>query len=425
MSQGDIASLVAVLLLIAFGAFMAVAETALTRTSRARAQALLDQERPGAIHLFTVVTNYERYLNSVYLVVLAAQTAQAAITGVIMSRFGVWGVVGGTVVNVVFVFVVAEVAPKTWALQHTDRAALSTARMVVVLGRIFRHVADLLISVTNVILPGKGLRQGPFVTEEEIIALAGQAAEGGGIDESERDLIESIIDFGDTVAREIMVPRTDMVTFEHDYAISDCIEIAILNGLSRFPVFRENIDDIVGIVYSKELMVAGRDGKGGEPVSELMRDAYFVPETKRVAELLSEMQANKSHIAIVVDEYGGTAGLATLEDLIEELVGEIEDEFDPEELPVTRDAEGDLWVDDPAINVDDLNADHDLSLPEGEWDSVGGLVFSQLGRVPEEGDEVDVDGYRLVVDAMDGRRVSRVKIVTLAPDPIDEESSPT
>ncbi len=419
-TANDIVALVAVACLIAFGSVMAIAETALTRTSRARAQALFDQGRAGAPQLLTVVTDYKRYLNSVYLVVLGAQTAQAALTGVVMTRFGPWGVAIGTFVNVVVVFVFAEAAPKTWALQHTDRAALATARLVVVIGRIFRRVADVLIGLTNVILPGKGLRQGPFVTEEELIALAGEAAEAGGIEESERDLIESIIDFGDTVAREIMVPRTDMVTFEADFAISDCIEIAILNGLSRFPVYRDNVDDIEGIVYSKDLMVAGRDGKGNRQVSTLMRPAHFVPETKRVAELLREMQARKTHIAIVVDEYGGTAGLATLEDLIEELVGEIEDEFDVDEPTVTLSAEGDLVVDDPSINVDDLNAAHELSLPEGDWDSVGGLVFSELGRVPEEGDHVDVDRYRLVVEAVDGRRVSRVRVVTLEISDVDE-----
>lgn len=413
LSTTDLWTLVAVGVLILFGAVMAVAETAITRTSRSKATALAEQGRKGAEQLVEVVNHYERYLNSIYLVVLAAQTLQAALTGVVLDALGgewYW-LFGGLFVNIVVVFVVAEAAPKTWALQHTDRAALATAPLVVLCGKLFRYVADALIWFTNVLLPGKGLRQGPFVTEEEIIALAGEAAEAGGIEESERDLIESIIDFGDTVASEIMVPRTDMVTFEDDYRVADCVEIAILNGLSRFPVYRENVDDIVGIVYAKDLMRAERDDQSDAPISTLMREPHFVPETKRVAELLREMQARKTHIAIVVDEYGGTAGLVTMEDMLEELVGDIADEFDVDEVPAERLEDGEIVVNDATLSVDDLNDDFELRLPEGDWNSLGGLVFSQLGRVPAVGDVVDVEGYQLLVEAMDGKRVGRVRIV--------------
>ena len=414
--SSDIALLTIVLLLIAFGAVLAIAEPAITRISRARAAALAEQGRRGADKLLEIVEHFERYLNAVYLLVLGSQTVQAALTGVVMSKFGGWWVALGTFVNVVIVFVVAEAAPKTWSLQHTDRAALGTAGLVVAIGRLFRYPADLLIVITNVILPGKGLHQGPFVTEEELIALAGEAAEAGGIEEGERDLIESIIDFGDTVAREIMVPRTDMVAFADDFRVADCIEIAILNGLSRFPVYHGNVDDIVGIVYAKDLMRAERDDRDDEEVAELKRDAYFVPETKRVAELLREMQVHKTHIAIVVDEYGGTAGLVTMEDMIEELVGEIADEFDTDHLAVEHLAAGGFLVHDATINVDDLNDDLDLRLPEGDWDSLGGLVFSELGRVPVVGDLVEVPGYRLHVVEVDARRVSAVRI-----DPVDDQ----
>lgn len=423
LSTTDAWTLVAVVVLISFGALMAVAETAITRTSRAKATALLEQRRKGAEQLVEVVSHYERYLNSIYLVVLAAQTLQAALTGVVLDALGgqwYW-LFAGLFVNIVVVFVVAEAAPKTWALQHTERAALATAPLVVLCGKLFRYVADALIWFTNVILPGKGLRQGPFVTEEEIIALAGEAAEAGGIEESERDLIESIIDFGDTVASEIMVPRTDMVTFEDDYKVADCVEIAILNGLSRFPVYRENVDDIVGIVYAKDLMRAERDDQSDAPISTLMRKPHFVPETKRVAELLREMQARKTHIAIVVDEYGGTAGLITMEDMLEELVGEISDEFDVDVVPAERLESGEIVVNDATLNVDDLNDDFELSLPEGDWNSLGGLVFSQLGQVPEVGDTVDVDGYRLLVESMDGKRVGRVRIVKVPVEAVAEE----
>ena len=411
IEQGDLVMIGVVVLLVVVSAVLALAETAITRTSRSRAASLEEQGRKHGATLVKIVTHLDRYLNALYLVILGVQLAQATITGVVAARlFGTWGLMISTLVNVLVVFVFAEAAPKTWALQHPDRAALATAPLVLFCGRLFRHVSDALIWLTNVVLPGKGLVQGPFVTEEEIIALMSEAAEASVIEEEERDLIESVIDFGDTVAREIMVPRTDMVAFEDTYLISDCVEISILNGLSRFPVYRDNVDDVVGIVYAKDLMRADRDDRGDETIAALMRTPQFVPETKRVAELLREMQARKTHISIVVDEYGGTAGLVTMEDLLEELVGDIADEFD-EEHPAAEQLEGGtVMVHDASIIVDDLNDEFELTLPEGDWDSLGGLVFSQLGRVPEVGDVVAVEGYRLEVHAVEGRRVGKVRI---------------
>lgn len=415
----------AIVALILLSVLIAVAETAVTRISKTRVLALQAEGNKRAGKVLYVIENFERSLNAIYLVALACQTVQASLTGIVASNvFGGVGVAVATVINVFVVFIIAEAAPKTWALQHTDRAALMTAPLIIFLSRLFRHVANVLIWITNLILPGKGLEQGPFVTEEEIIALMGEAAEAAVIEEEERDLIESIIDFGDTIAREIMVPRTDMVTFEAQYLVADCVEIAILNGLSRFPVFRDNVDEIIGIVYAKDIMRAERDNHGDDPVEGFVRDAFFVPETKRVAELLREMQTRKTHIAVIVDEYGGTAGLITLEDLLEELVGEITDEFDNEVDWAEQLPNGAVLVHDASSNVDDINDRFDLKLPEGDWDSVGGLVFSQLGRVPEIGDTVEVaEGYRLTVEGMDGRRVERVRIEAHEPaeEPKDSE----
>ncbi len=414
---------VVVLLVLAAGA-LSLAETALTRMSRSKAQAMVDNGVRGGVKVLDVVEHLERDLNGLFLAGVIVQTSQAALVGIVASdHFGTGGALAAVVIDVCVVFVVAVAGPKTWALQHPERAAAATAGSVRIVGRLLRHLARVLIGATNVILPGKGLKQGPFVTEEELIALAGEAAEAGGIEATERDLIESIIEFGDTIAREIMVPRTDMITFAEDFLIAACVEIAILNGLSRFPVYRENIDDIVGIVYAKDLMRAERDGDERRTVAMLMRAPHFVPETKKVSELLREMQTRKTHIAVVVDEYGGTAGLVTLEDLLEELVGEINDEFDNDELLVETLPNGDVVVGDASINVDDLNSDFDMKLPGGDWDSLGGLVFSALGRVPEVGDVVEVEGYRLVVEEVDGRRVGQVRIITVEPadDSSDDE----
>src|SRR5690606_1937929 len=206
-------------------------------------------------------------------------------------------------------------------------------------------------------------------------ALAEEAAEHSVIEESERDLIESIIDFGDTVVREIMVPRTDMVSIGSDATVAGVVDMAIERGLSRIPVFGENTDDIAGVVYVKEAMRAEREGGGERPALELAHPAMFVPETKRVTELLAEMQSRHTHMAIVIDEYGGTAGLATLEDLLEELVGEITDEFDEDTPNVETLPNGDVLI-NATLNVDAINEELDLELPEeGNWDSLGGLVF--------------------------------------------------
>jgi CBS domain containing-hemolysin-like protein len=415
MTTVDIAMLVVIIVMTFTAALLALAETSITRMTRSRAVALAQSQPKSGARVLRIVENLERDLNSIYLSVNIVQTIQSALVGVLAaSLFGAAGVAIGIVLNVLVLFVIAEAAPKTWALQHTERAALLTAPIVEFAGWVLRFPARVLIGVANVILPGKGLKKGPFVTEEEILALAEEAMEHSVIEESERDLIESIIDFGDTVAREIMVPRTDMVTIGADATIAEVVDMAIEKGLSRIPVYGENTDDITGIVYVKDAMRVEREGGGDRHVGELAHVALFVPETKRVAELLTEMQVQRTHMAIVVDEYGGTAGLVTLEDLLEELVGEIADEFDTELPNVEELPNGDVLV-NASLNVDDVNNELDLELPEGTYDSLGGLVFEMLGRMPVAGDAVECADVRLIVERVDGRRVVRVRLVRLEP----------
>jgi putative hemolysin len=242
--------------------------------------------------------------------------------------------------------------------------------------------------------------------------LAGVAADDATIDPDERRLIVNTIEVGDTIVREVMVPRPDMVTVSSAFRVGDVMEVAILNGFSRLPVSGEGIDDIVGVAFAKDLMRAERDGMADCPVTEFLRPARFVPETKKVLALMKEMQAERNHLAIVVDEYGGTAGLVTLEDLIEELVGEIADEYDVEDPQLERLPSGDVRV-NARMNIDDLNDLLDLDLPEGDWDSVGGLLIGLLGHVPLEGETADVDGTRLKAERVQGRRIGRVLISRL------------
>jgi CBS domain containing-hemolysin-like protein len=247
------------------------------------------------------------------------------------------------------------------------------------------------------------------VSEDELLALADVAVEEDVIEAEERLLIESIIDFGDTIVREVMVPRPDMVAVPRDFRVADVMEIVILNGYSRLPAYGEGVDDIVGVVYAKDLLKADRDGQVEGAVADLLRPAHFVPETKKIAELLREMQAEQYHMAIVVDEYGGTAGVVTLEDVIEELVGEIVDEYDREETMLEPLAGGDLRV-DGRLPVEELNSLVHAELPEGDWDSVGGLMFHLLGHIPVEGESVSIDLLELRADRVQGRRISRVRV---------------
>jgi CBS domain containing-hemolysin-like protein len=345
-------------------------------------------------------------------VVLVAQVVQSALTGIVADRlFGPLGAAVAVFVNVVVVFVVAEAGPKTWAVQHTETAALVAARPVAALAAFppLRLTSRLLIGLTNVILPGKGLKHGPYVSESELLALADVAVEEEVIEAEERVLIESIIEFGDTIVRNVMVPRPDMVAVPADFRVGDVMEIVILNGYSRLPAYGEGIDDIVGVVYAKDLLKADRDGLVAVEVATLLRPAHFLPETKKIAELLREMQAEQYHMAIVVDEYGGTAGVVTLEDLIEELVGEIVDEYDREEAMIEPLAGGDARA-NGRLSVEELNGLLHAHLPEGDWDSLGGLMFHLLGHIPVEGETVEVDDLILRAERVQGRRISRVRL---------------
>jgi CBS domain containing-hemolysin-like protein len=402
----------AIALLLFVTMLLAGAETALVRMPKTRAQGLAADGRKGAGALVDLVDDGQ-YVNAVLLVLLGCQLVQATLVGVVADRlWGVTGVVIATAVDVVVVFVVAASLPRTWAVLNPDRAALAAARPIRALVRFspLRIASRALIGLTNLLLPGKGLAQGPYVSEEELLAVAELGVEEGVIEEDERALIESIIEFGDTVVREVMVPRPDMVTVAGDFRVADVMEVMLLNGYSRLPVCGDGIDDVVGLAYAKDLMRAERDGKEGRPVAELARPARYVPETKRVPDMLREMQGEKFHMAIVVDEYGGTAGLVTLEDIIEELVGEIVDEFDVED-PIVEPLPGGGVRVDARTALDEVNDLLHANLPEGDWDTIGGLLYGRLGHVPVEGESVQVDGWQLTAQRIQGRRIGRVRIV--------------
>jgi CBS domain containing-hemolysin-like protein len=414
---GDwIAALIIAVLFVVSGV-LAMAETAFTRTTRVRAVALQEEDRRG-VRLARMLEAPERTLNPLLLVLLACQLVSATLLGALVEqRLGVVGFIVGTAIEVTVFFVFFEVAPKTYAIQHPDRAALRLSGLLWFLTRFppARFLSRALIGIANVVLPGRGLKEGPFVTEEDVRAAADVAAEEKAIEREERQLIHSIFEFGDTVVREVMKPRTDMVAIEADETIAAAIERAIEGGFSRIPVYEDDTDHIVGLAYLKDLVQRSRRGQGDQKVRVALRPAVFVPEQKRVAELLREMQKQQFHMAMVIDEYGGTSGLVTLEDLLEEIVGEITDEYDVEEPGVERLAGGALRV-PGRMSIHDVNEELGIDFPDDEWDTVGGLVFNLLGKVPSEGETVRFQGYEFRTERVQGRRIVSVQIRPVADD---------
>jgi putative hemolysin len=415
----DLLMLVTIFILLLVLIFTSVAEMALSRITKPKAASLADQGFKSGKALKKLVGAPERWVNPLLLTVNVCQTVQATLTGILSARL--WGTVGviiGVALNVLVFFVLAEAVPKTYAVLYPQKAALATARGVSALVAFppLRLISRWLISLTNVIVRGKGLEQGPFVTESELLGIVETAADDGVVEHEERELIESIIEFGDTVAREVMVPRPDIVTLEDSMTITQALDVAIAHGFSRVPVLAAESDDedVIGLAYTKDLMRAERTGGGDHPITELVRDARFVPENKPVNRLMREMQAEKFHIALVADEYGELVGLITLEDCLEELVGEIVDEHDEEDTQVQRLPDGNYSV-DGGMSISDLNDLLDLGLPDDHWETVAGFIFGTLEHVPVEGESVMQEGWRFAVTEVKGRRIRRVK-VTLEAD---------
>ena len=417
MSSTDWVIIGVVVVLVFVAGFLAMAETSLTRMNRIRAMALEEEGRKRAHTLTRLVEHPEQFLNPVLLLVLICHLVAATLVGTVADKFGGGVVALAAAVEAVVIFVFAEAAPKTYAVQHADSAALRTAPVVALITKFWplRMIAQGLIRFTNWILPGKGLQQGPFVSEEDLLAMADAAEEDEVIEREERALIHSIIQFGDTVAREVMVPRPDVLAVDARDRIGDVIEMALAAGYSRIPVYEMNVDDMLGIAFTKDLVRAEREGRADDEVRTIVRDGFFVPETKRAAELMREMQKRRLHMAIVLDEYGGTAGIVTLEDLIEELVGEIIDEYDQDEPDHESLGDGEYRI-NAKMAIDELGELLETDLPEGDWDTVGGLILGALGHVPEEGESVNVDGHRFVAEKVQGRRIIRVRVSRREPE---------
>lgn len=407
-------------LVVLAGLFSAV-DAGISAFSRARAEELVGEERAGAKRLLALLDDPVRYLNTaLFLRMLCEVAAIVLVTLQIDDGLdGAWWASVLITIGVMLVvsFVVIGVAPRTLGRQHSETVALFSAGPLMAVSRVLGPLPRLLIVVGNALTPGRGFREGPFSTETELRELVDLAEASAVIESGERRMIHSVFELGDTTAREVMVPRNDVVYVERHKNLRQTLSLFLRSGFSRVPVIDENLDNIVGFAYLKD--VVRRDFEAPEVeftqrIDEVMRPVSWVPESKPVDALLSEMQANRQHIAVVVDEYGGTAGIITIEDLLEEIVGEITDEYDEEQVETERLEGAEGWRVSSRYPVDDLDELFGFDVEEEDVDSVGGLMAKHLGRVPIPGSVVVAHGLRFEAEGPSGRR-NKVATVRILP----------
>ncbi|KOV80115.1 hemolysin family protein [Nocardia sp. NRRL S-836] len=414
----------AVVLVLAAGLF-ACADAALGTVSRARVEALQRQGRWGTGQLLQVLNDRPRHVNLLLLLRLFCELSATVLVTAVFLQYverewlaALYSCLSMLVVS----YVLVGVGPRTIGRQHPYGVSLLAAGTVRQLGRVLGPLSKLLIVIGNAITPGKGFREGPFSSEVELRELVDMAQERGVVDEGEREMIHSVFELGDTIAREIMVPRTEIVWIEQAKSLRQALALSLRTGYTRVPVIGESVDDILGVVNLKDLMRATlAEDEDPKHVAELMRPVSFIPDTKPIADLLREMQLSRRHMAIVVDEYGGTAGLLTIEDILEEIVGEITDESDTDDRPpVEHLADGAVRV-SARLPVDDLDALFGTELDDHEVETVGGLLAQRLGRVPLPGTEAEIAGLRMRAEGGKDER-GRIRVTTVLVRPVQKEA---
>ncbi|CAN5226924.1 hemolysin family protein [soil metagenome] len=418
-------ALSAVLLVVVTG-FFATARAALDRMTTARAARLVDEDRAGAQHVVALLEDASRTWSALtLLVIVPLVTAVALVTELLITWLAPAGAVATAVlVTGVLGYLGAELVPRSVALRRAEAVACSTGRSVRAASALLRPATSVLVWLGARVLPGSEDGAEAFVTEEAIRDLIDEA-EGQSIEPAERAMIHSIFELSDTLVREIMVPRPDIVMVSQSESLASVVEVILDQGYSRIPVHRgDDRDDIAGLLYAKDVLkrlhvTGSEDG----PWEDLIRPAYLVPELASVDGLLRELQAEQVHMAIAVDEYGALAGIATIEDVLEEIVGEIVDEYDSDEALVEQVGE-DTWRVDARLPVAELEVLSGTDLPDEQWDTVGGLVFGTLGHVPRQGEAVLLDGLRFVAERVRGRRILEVLVQRLAegvPEDVPED----
>jgi CBS domain containing-hemolysin-like protein len=387
----------------------AAAEMALARVSDLRARTMAEQGHRRARRLVALLDTLPRVINAILLAVLVVQIGAATLTGLLAERwFSNLGIVIASVVLTIVLFVYTEAIPKTYAFRHPTSVALALTYPVALLEFTLRPIVKGLVWFADLHAPGKGVSMAPTITERELLSLAADAEQEGEITPIDRHLIERAFRLGDRTAEEVMVPRTDIVAISADQTVDEAVALALRAGHRRLIVYEDDLDQIAGVIYLRDLVRAA----GATPpplVKALTQPVLVVSEWKRVVELLRDMQAKGTHLAVVVDEFGGTAGMVTIEDIAEELLGAVADEGHVPPSLITRLGAG-HWSIDGAVLVDELAELIGVDLPAGEWVTVAGLVMGLAGEVPKAGDQVETGGYRFRVDLIEQRRIKRVDV---------------
>jgi putative hemolysin len=420
----------ALIVLVLVAAFFAASEAALVSISRLRARAISERRVRGAGNLERLVDDKTRFLTAILVGNTIVLLAADSLATYIALTLGIpSGAVLSTLIMAAVFLLFGEIIPKTVATGDSERWALKLALPMRYAAYVLTPIARTFEIITDLILRAFGIKHAhrPSVTEEDIRTLVNVGAEQRVIEEQERELIHSVMEFGDTIVREVMKPRPEMVAVSIDDSPRRALDVVIAEGYSKLPVYQESKDDIIGVIHDRELLVALANGSlAHTPIRALMRPAVHVPETKKIADLLREMQRDKFSLAIVVDEYGGTAGLVTMEDLLEEIVGEIRDEHDTDEqesISVVSESEA---IVEAGTNIEDVNAKLNIDLPTEDFETIGGYTVGLFGRLPKEGEEVEaVDHVRLRVDRTRGRRILAVRVYTNGSINAGQESEDT
>ena len=410
MDSTDIALLIVAAVLVPIAGTLAAADAAISTVSAARVEELHRDGERGAASLAAITADRSRYINLLLMLRLAAEiTATVTVSAVAFATWGFHFAVAVVVAAVMLVvsYVAIGVLPRTLGRQHPYPVGLALAGPARALGRVLAPVSRLLIVVGNAVTPGRRFREGPFSSDVELRELVDLAGDRGVVHESEREMLQSVFDLGDTIVREVMVPRTEVVWIEASKTLRQAVHLADRSGFSRIPVIGADVDDVLGVVYVKDLMARllslAPDDRGPQ-VTELMRPPVFVPESKNVDALLRDMQRDRTHMAMVIDEYGGLAGLVTMEDIVEEIVGEITDEYDADTpAPIEHLPDGSVRV-SARLPVEDLGAVFGVDLPAEDVETVGGLVAQLLGRVALPGARAVIDGLCLQAEGGVDRR---------------------
>lgn len=428
--------IVAIAAMILVVAFLAASEAALAGVRKTRLRQLAEEGKRSARPALRLVEEPTRFLATIQIgITLATMFAAALAATVPTARLAAWlsgrqdvGWVHDHAFALSLVIVIlvvgfvellfGELIPKRLAVHYSERFALRVAGIIEALAVVSAPAVYVLTLLTNAcaaLVGGTETTAAGTLTEEEIKNIVEESEKEGILEEQETEMIHSVLEFTDIVVREVMVPRIDMVCVEVEHPVSDLVEVVLSSGHTRIPIYEETVDNIIGVVHAKDLLRAARDGVGDVPVRDagLMRSVYYVPENMKVDDLLEEFQRTKNQLAIVVDEYGGTAGLVTLEDLLEEIVGEITDEYDVEHEPALSLIDDNVALVDARMSIDDVNEALDIHLPEEDSETLGGFVFGILGKIPTVGEVVNYDSLRIEVVEADSRRITRVKITRL------------